>query len=277
MIKWQRPTKFSEVEKAAHNSRPAHRQDIVVVADEPQLAELARNLAHQLSLPLQLRDAPAAVFRLVQTTARLELRCTCSTAPGPLYVDFVFGKTAHRRRFGGGRGQPLARAVGLRHGATPAIVDATAGLGRDAFMLASMGCTVSLVERSPVLWALLSNGLARARAAPETHDLTRRMQLIRADANDYLRTLAPGQQPDVVYLDPMYPRSDKSAAVKKEMQFLRSLLGEESDSPGLLRLALQQARQRVVVKRPRHAPPLEGQKPFATIASPNTRYDLYFP
>tara|TARA_R110002051_G_scaffold99127_1_gene169510 strand:+ start:11970 stop:12122 length:153 start_codon:yes stop_codon:yes gene_type:complete len=43
-----------------------------------------------------------------------------------LRVDFVEGSVAHRLRFGGGRGQDLAKAMGLRAGKTPMIIDATA-------------------------------------------------------------------------------------------------------------------------------------------------------
>ena len=56
-----------------------------------------------------------------------------------LACDFVGGPVNHRLRFGGGRGQDLARAAGLKPGVNPHIVDATAGLGRDAFLLASLG------------------------------------------------------------------------------------------------------------------------------------------
>ena len=51
-----------------------------------------------------------------------------TSAKGALRVDFVTGAVAHRLRFGGGRGQDLAKAMGLRAGKTPKIVDATAAL-----------------------------------------------------------------------------------------------------------------------------------------------------
>ena len=84
-------------------------------------------------------------------------------AEGALRVDFVTGAVAHRLRFGGGRGQDLAKAMGLRAGKTPKIVDATAGLGRDSFLLASLGAEVTMIERSDVMHGLLQDGMARAR------------------------------------------------------------------------------------------------------------------
>ena len=83
---------------------------------------------------------------------------------GGVYLDFVRGCSGYRTRRGGGRQQPLARAVGLRQGRSPEVLDVTAGLGRDAFVLASLGCQVVLLERSPVIAALLFDALERALA-----------------------------------------------------------------------------------------------------------------
>ena len=77
----------------------------------------------------------------------------------PLFIDFTSGVVEHRRRFGGGRGQALARAVGMKPGVTPAIVDATAGLGRDSFLLASLGAEVTMIERDDAIYALLADAL----------------------------------------------------------------------------------------------------------------------
>ena len=71
---------------------------------------------------------------------------------GDVFVDFVAGAMAHRRKFGGGRGEAIAKAVGIKGAELPSVIDATAGLGRDAFVLASIGCQVRLVERHPVVY-----------------------------------------------------------------------------------------------------------------------------
>ncbi len=100
-----------------------------------------------------------------------------------MIVDFVGGAVGHRFRFGGGRGQALPRAAGLTGSATPRIVDATAGLGRDAFLLASLGAEVTLLERSPEVHALLADGIARAsQASPEFAAIVARMTLHLGDA-----------------------------------------------------------------------------------------------
>jgi 16S rRNA (guanine1516-N2)-methyltransferase len=191
---------------------------------------------------------------------------------GGIKVDFVEGATAHRRKFGGGRGQDIAKAIGLKHGFTPHILDATAGLGRDAFVLASLGCQVTLMERMPVVAALLDDGLERAMLNHEVNEIANRMTLVHASSIENMKL---AQQVDVVYLDPMYPHREKSAAVKKEMRVFQSLVGEDLDADALLAPALTLAKYRVVVKRPNYAPPLNNIKPNTTIKMKKNRFDVY--
>jgi len=191
---------------------------------------------------------------------------------GAIKVDFVEGAVAHRRKFGGGRGQDIAKAVGLKHGFTPHVLDATAGLGRDAFVLAGLGCKLTLLERMPVVAALLDDGIERAKLNHEVADIANNMQLIHGTPLDKV-DLATG--PDVVYLDPMYPHREKSAAVKKEMRIFQSLVGEDLDADDLLEPALALAKYRVVVKRPSYAPPLAGKKPSMSINMKKNRFDVY--
>ncbi len=99
---------------------------------------------------------------LALTTEHLELRKRDEPKLGGIFVDFVGGAMAHRRKFGGGRGEAVAKAVGIKGDYLPDVVDATAGLGRDAFVLASVGCRVRMLERNPVVAALLDDGLRAA-------------------------------------------------------------------------------------------------------------------
>ncbi|MFZ4789323.1 MAG: class I SAM-dependent methyltransferase [Candidatus Competibacteraceae bacterium] len=234
-------------------------------------------LAAELQLPL-LTDptVPGFTHWLVLTNDRLELRELAPDAPGPVYVDFLSGTAAHRRRFGGGRQQPLARAVGLKGNAALSVIDATAGLGGDAFVLVGLGCTVRLVERSPIIAALLRDGLRRAMQDPVIGPLLKEhLSLCIADSRDFLQRLDETQRPEVVYLDPMYPPRRKTALAGKEMRLLRQVAGADPDAPALLDAALTCARRRVVVKRPRRAPSLIGPPPTLHIIAPNTRFDVY--
>jgi len=240
-------------------------------AREAEAAALAQQLEGQAP---DGTDSSPADFALVLTAERLELRKLDEPKLGAVYVDFVAGAVAHRRKFGGGRGQAIAKAVGLKSGETPRVVDATAGLGRDAFVLASLGCQVTLLERSPVVAALLADGLARAALDAEIGGwVGERLQLIPGPALENLQTL--DFTPDVVYLDPMFPHKQKSALVKKEMRVFQSLVGPDLDADALLPAALAVAGKRVVVKRPDYAGWLNGQPPSMSIETKNNRFDVY--
>ncbi|MEZ8438514.1 class I SAM-dependent methyltransferase [Vibrio splendidus] len=221
-------------------------------------------------------------FALVLTSERLELRKVDEPKLGAIFVDLVGGAVGHRRKFGGGKGQAIAKAAGLNKGATPTILDGTAGLGRDAFVLASLGCKVQMVERHPVVAALLDDGLQRAQQDPDIGGwVTERMKLIHASSHDALDKLSNDpnfEQPDVVYLDPMYPHPEnkkKSALVKKEMRVFQSLVGADMDADALLQPALKLASKRVVVKRPDYAAWLAEQKPSMAIETKKNRFDVY--
>lgn len=243
---------------------------IRVAASIPALAEAAALWQQRLALP----EAAETDFVLELTPEGLQLRDLGPDAPGPVRVDFVEGAAAHRRQFGGGSGQMIAKAVGIQPGVRPRILDATAGLGRDAFVLASLGCDLILMERQPIIAALLEDGLQRARQDAEVAPIAARMQLKPGNAIEQMQQWS-GEPPQVIYLDPMFPHRDKSALVKKEMRLFRPLVGDDLDAPALLAAALQLASHRVVVKRPRKAPVIDGAKPSFTLEGKSSRYDIY--
>jgi 16S rRNA (guanine1516-N2)-methyltransferase len=244
---------------------------IALICEDDRKKDQAELLAARLAIPV-VQDEKECDFLLAVTSDRLELRQTGGHAPGPVFVDFTSGALRYRRQFGGGRKEALARAVGLKANRCPFVLDATAGLGRDSFILASLGCRVLLVERSVIIAALLADGLARAARDPELCATLARMQIIQADCLT-LRRLDPA--PDVIYLDPMYPHRSKSALVKKEMRLVRALVGDDGDAPLLLAWALSHQGVRVVVKRPQGAPTLDDSKPGFVITGKNSRFDVY--
>lgn len=190
-----------------------------------------------------------------------------------LRVDFVNGPVAHRFRFGGGRGQDIAKAMGLRAGKTPTIVDATAGLGRDSFLLASLGAQVTMIERSAKMHALLVDGMDRAaQEGGDFADIIGRMTLLHGDAKDVLPTL----DCDAVLIDPMHPPRKNSALVKLELRQVRDIVGTDDDAVDLVKTALRHARQRVVLKWPAKADPIAGiQACSHQIRGKSTRYDVF--
>jgi 16S rRNA (guanine1516-N2)-methyltransferase len=188
-------------------------------------------------------------------------------------IDFVGGAVGHRLRSGEGRGQALAKAAGLKNGKTPAIVDATAGLGRDAFLLASLGAEVTLIERSPDMHALLKDAIARADAEGGIYrEIVSRMTLLHGDS----RVLIPTLSPEVIVIDPMHPPRQNTALVKKEMRVLRELVGADPDQNELMEVALAHAKRRVVLKWPARAEPMPGiKKPSHQLLGKTTRYDVF--
>ena len=215
---------------------------------------------------------PELEFLLQVNDQHLELCKLDEPKLGAISVDFVDGAVSHRRKFGGGRGQDIAKAIGLKHGFTPHVLDATAGLGRDGFLLAGLGCKVTLMERMPIVAALLEDGLERAKLNMEVGEIAAEMNLLHGSS---LENMTMADQPDVIYLDPMYPHREKSALVKKEMRVFQSLVGEDLDADELLAPALALAKYRVVVKRPSYAPPLDGKKPSTSIKMKKNRFDVY--
>jgi len=190
-----------------------------------------------------------------------------------LTCDFTTGAIAHRLRFGGGRNQALPKAAGFTRGRTPDIIDATAGLGRDAFLLASLGAHVTLIERSAEVHNALREGLEQAKDGPaDIAKIISRMTLISGDAKEVL----PDLEAPVILVDPMHPPRRGSALVKREMRELRQLVGADMDAFELMCTALKVATNRVVLKWPLRADPMPGlQAPSHQITGKTTRYDVF--
>ncbi len=253
---------------------------VAVLPVDEQSAARAAGLAAELGLPLlptgAAPTAPAggAELLLLVSDAGLALQQSGPGAPGPVRVDFGDPGMRHRRR--GGQGELLGRAVGVGGGRRPRVLDATAGLGRDSFVLADLGCEVLACERHPLLARLLQDGLDRARASgdPWLAQAAQRIELWPAD----VRTLSDESRSgiSVIYLDPMFPPRRKSAAVRKEMALFQRLLGEgNDDGAALLDWVLVQPVGRVVVKRPLRAATLGDRAPSHCIRGRAVRFDVY--
>jgi 16S rRNA (guanine1516-N2)-methyltransferase len=244
---------------------------VVVCAAAERRAE-AHALAERLGVEC-LAEMPPETDRLalVLDPERLQMQWSDPRAPGPVHAEFVRGRAGWRARTPSPRDEALARAAGLRGNYRPTVIDTTAGLGRDGFLLAGSGCRVTLIERHPVVAAVLRDGLTRATAAPSTAETSQRIELIEDDA----LTVLASRTADVVLVDPMYPPRRKSAAVRKEMQLFQALVGGDEDAEALLQAALAAARRRVVVKRPSGTPPLAGRTPSGSIDERSTRFDIY--
>ncbi len=237
----------------------------------------AKLLSEILNLPYLQETNPTQITEysavLIIDAEKLSIQPTGKDVPNPVYVDFVSGGANHRRKFGGGKSQMLAKAVGLNKFKNPHVLDATAGLGRDSFVLACLGCKVDMVERHPITHALLQDGIKRAIEDDEVSNITTRMSLTCRDSYEYISAL--DSKPDIIYLDPMFPEREKSALVKKEMRIFKELVGLDEDSDKLLEASLEKAKYRVVVKRPRKSPHLMDKKPTYALEGKANRFDIY--
>ena len=247
---------------------------ICVICTSHSLSEKASEFAKIHHYAFHTQENDSYELQLIFEDDKIELHDT--TLNTNIFVDFVEGALAHREKYGGGKGQAIAKAIGLNKIKNPTVIDATAGLARDAYVLATMGCRVTLLEASPILYTLISNGIERARLSDnDEHSVDNFIDLINSDSKHYLKQLDADSKPDVIYIDPMYPERKKSALVKKDMQILHKLIGKSEDESDLLDTALLMAKRRVVVKRPSHAEPVTGIKPTMSISSKKTRYDVY--
>lgn len=240
-----------------------------------QKHQQALDFAQRLNLDCVTFDQIKTDLALNFTEERIELRDMHLNIA--IHVDFISGSLAHRKQYGGGRGQAIAKAIGFKQGMqAPSVLDATAGLAKDSFVMACLGCSLTLVERSAIICQLVEHAIKQAKADPDFNAIIKHgFKLINSQASEYIKTLPVDNAPEVIYLDPMYPHRKKSAQVKKNMQILQKLLGHDEDTDELLKSALACAKKRVVVKRPKGAETIGSTKPTMQIESKKTRYDVY--
>ena len=248
---------------------PSHQASVsaapTVVSVQGESPVRAREAAQQLALEYRNYQDTAGLLLVVgETSAWLELDGVKVTA------QFDSAAMQHRRK--GGHNEMLGRAVGLKADRKPLIWDATGGLGRDAFVLADLGCEVTLCERVPALAWLLDQAVqaAKVSGAQQIREAAERMSVLAADS----KTLrAPAGT--VIYLDPMFPERKKAAAVKKEAAMLQHLAVSVDDSESLWQWAWDQPVERVVVKRPLRAPILGHIRPAHTLKGKSVRFDVF--
>ncbi len=241
---------------------------IAVFTTYPELMPKALALAQELKLPFQ----PEADYLLLLTPDYLGLQKTTEKSL-PLYVDFSSKRMNYRRENITMRKEALVRAMGLKSHTQPRIVDTTAGLARDSFLLATLGFNVQLIERSPIIHALVNDGIQRGLQNETLSPIVSRLHLIQSDAIVWLKNIA--EKPDIIYLDPMFPERKKSALSKLDMRIFHDIAGDDLDADQLLQQALACASQRVVVKRPRLARELLDLKPTYTLDGSSSRFDIY--
>ena len=248
---------------------PSHQAPVsaapIVVSVQGESPARAREAAKQLALEYgNYRDTVGLIMVVGETSAWLELEGV------KVAVKFDSAAMQHRRK--GGHNEILGRAVGLKADRKPLIWDATGGLGRDAFVLADLGCEVTLCERVPVLAWLLDQAV-QAAAVSGIDQVRGAAERISVLAGDSKTLRAPAGS--VIYLDPMFPERKKAAAVKKEAVMLQHLADQVDDGESLWQWAWEQPVERIVVKRPLRAPILGHIRPAHTLKGKSVRFDVF--
>jgi 16S rRNA (guanine1516-N2)-methyltransferase len=231
-------------------------------------------MAEKYKWPIHIGGDPIPKgFALEFENETLQLRDLAQPKLKPLIVDFLSETLTYRRKHGLSKTQVFAKAIGVTARGGLTVLDTTAGMGVDSFFLACLDCKTTAIERSPVVFELLQDGLRRARADKEIGPwIDDYLQFVHANAIDFMNALK--EKPQVVYVDPMFPDMDeRSALPKKEMQIFRKLLGADLDTKLLFDTALRTASDRVVVKRPSEASPMA--EPTHSFEGKTARYDLY--
>jgi 16S rRNA (guanine1516-N2)-methyltransferase len=240
--------------------------------------QLQDNVVH-LKQQSKEKTKPAGLLYLDGDTLTLFCRTPMSRSPLSFRLDFTTSKMRNMAKEQNKKTLMVKAVGGKAVDASKWVVDATAGLGQDAFMLAYMGYRVTLIERSPVMAAMLSHAISSVRPDSWAFSTVHRMTLLHTDAEQWLSTQLKSSEitkkPKVIYLDPMFPHPDKKALSQKSMQMLQHILGQDTDADKLLPLAQAFATERVVVKRHRASPHLAGQDPHIIFEGKSHRFDVY--
>lgn len=215
-------------------------------------------------------------FKLSNINEKLSLICTDENIKfSPIFVDFNSNKLNYRLKHGGGKKQAIVRAVGLKPNKPLNVIDATAGLGKDAFILASCGAKVFLIERNETIYELLKDGFNRAQNIPNLSPIISKMKLYKGNAIELIPKLYKQISPDVIYLDPMFPKASNTALPKKELIALRNIVHDDLDENTLFDVAMAHAKLRVVVKRAKLSPFIQDTKPDHCLIGRANRFDIY--
>jgi len=242
-----------------------------VVPAQNGAADRANSVARELGLRLEKNlSAASGSVALIIDEEDAWLQEINANRPGPVTVDFASPAMMHRRK--GGQNEMLGRAIGIKGNRHPWVFDATAGLGRDAYVLADLGCKVTMIERSPVLAFVLQEGLNRAVISQfaEVREAAARMSVQCEDSTEMCAT--PDQ---IIYLDPMFEERKGTAASKKDLSVLQALHGHTADDQSLIDWAFAQPVSRIVVKRPLKASPLTASTPSHALKGKSVRFDVY--
>ena len=239
---------------------------IVICAVDPAFAEEAALLAQRIGA--RVSDEPGDKLTLLVDRDGISL-----TGYG-LSLRGDFTQMLHRITRGRLSHEMLVKMTKTKS-EHPVAVDATAGMGEDALLLAAAGYEVILFEQDAVIAALLRDAMNRAKNHPGLSKAIGRMKLIEGDSIELMHDMV--RSPEVVYLDPMFPERRKSGLINKKLQLLQKLEQPCAQEEELLNAALFVRPKKIIIKRPLKGAYLAGRKPGYTVKGKAIRYDCIVP
>lgn len=218
------------------------------LANEGNLA-----LAERLELTLVASASAPPGWHLIVESGELLLASGAN-------VRFRLAENEVERRLDGFVQSGLAKACQVV--IKPVILDALSGWGTDGLTMAIAGCEVVCCEVNPLVMLLSKNRMLA---------MGMDIEMLNDDAANVIAK--QGTRFDVIYLDEMFPEHPKGALPSKALQVL-SELAANCNIEQLLELAIETAKNRVVVKRRRNQPPVSASTSWS-IQSRTVRFDVY--
>ena len=166
----------------------------------------------------------------------------------------------------------LLKAVGLAKRRGLSILDTCAGRGQDAALMAIFSGRVLALERNLEVFLALQAAVNKLSSRKTWKD---RLQVMHQDAILYLKNLQPIHYPDLIYIDPMYPVTNKNPRNNLILREMSEIVGADADADQLIKSAWGKAVERIVVKRAKRAPFLASKEPSYQCKGNSTRFDIY--
>ncbi|NQY42677.1 MAG: class I SAM-dependent methyltransferase [Legionellales bacterium] len=183
------------------------------------------------------------------------------------FVDFLENSLEYR--ISNLTRESLIKACGIKKNRITSVLDLTGGWGVDSYILARAGCRVLVLERDPVVYLLLKDGIERLQRKIDC-DIT----IKQINSVDYLAENDVSEQ--IIYIDPIRPQLNKTAKNNKSMEILRRIIQPDQKYEDLLNLALTKFSERLVIKTGRHENiNFIDYTPNFTILGKNTKFMVF--
>ncbi len=240
------------------------RDDIAICVKKNGDRDLAGSMSRKLGVPVGDREGDGL-------TLLFDSKGVSLTGYGLTYQGDFEGML-HRVTEGRLQHEMLSRVAKTDEKGLNAI-DATAGMGEDGFLIAALGYEVTLYEQNPVIAVLLKDAIRRAKKHPVLKEIAMRMHVVEGDSVELMPKSM--DKIDLIYLDPMFPKRQKSGLINKKLQLIQKLEPPCSAETDLFNAAVEAGPGKIVVKRPLKSPFLDGRNPNYTLKGKAIRYDCY--